>query len=105
MDNKLTSVKLFIVEQRSAWGTITPMKQKSDEQLHSEEKRMSSDFRFGNPDHGEKREAEQRKSPEFTFGSGMRRTNFVDVERRMKDQQALAADVKSKRQTDDDKTG
>ena len=100
VDNKSTSVKLFIVEQRSAWGTITPMKQKDDE-----EQRRSPDIQFGNPDHGDKREAEQRKSPELTFGSRMRLTDFVDVERRMKEQQALVTDIKSERQTDDDKTG
>ena len=35
----------------------------------------------------------------------MSRSDFEDVERRMKEQQALVADIKSKRQTDDDKTG
>ena len=105
VDNKSTSVKLFIIEQRSAWGTITPMKQKDDEQLLSEEQRKSPDIHFGRPDHGARREAEQRKSPELTFGTGLRLTDFVDVERRMKEQQVLAADIKSKRQTDDDKTG
>ena len=100
VDNKSTSVKLFIIEQRSAWGTITPMKQKDDE-----EQRRSPDLQFGNPDHGDKREAEQRKSPELTFGTGMRRTDLVDVERRMKEQQDLVTDIKSKRQTDDDNTG
>ena len=81
------------------------MKQKDDEQLHSEEQRMSPDLHFGQPDHEARRAAEQRKSPELTFGTGMRLTDFVDVERRMKEQQALVADIKSKRQTDDDKTG
>ena len=81
------------------------MKQKDEEQLHSEEQRMSPDFHFGNPDHGARREAEQRKSPELTFGSGMRRTNFEDVERRLEETHDLAADIRSKRQTDDDKTG
>ena len=104
VDNKSTSVKLFIIEQRLAWGTITLIKQKDEEQLQREEEHMSPDIHFGNPNHGEKREAEQRKSPELTFGTGMRRTDFVDVERRMKEQQALVADIKSKRQTDDDKT-
>ena len=66
---------------------------------------MSPDIHFGRPDHGVRREAEQRKSPELTFGTGLRLTDFVDVERRMKEQQALAADIKTKRQTDDDKTG
>ena len=99
VDNKSTSV----IEQRSAWGTITPMKQKDDEQLHSEEQRSSPDIHFGRPDHGAKGEAEQRKSPEIRFG--MSRAEFLDVERRMKEQQALAAEFKSKRQTDDDKTG
>ena len=32
VDNKSMSVKLFIVEERSAWGMITPMKQKDDEE-------------------------------------------------------------------------
>ena len=105
MDNKLTSVKLFIVEQRSAWGTITPMKQKDDEQLLSEEQRKSPDIHFGNPNHADKQVSEQRRSPELTFGSRMSRSDFEDVERRMKEQQALVADIKSKRQTDDDKTG
>ena len=100
VDKKSTTVKLVIIEQRSAWGTITPMKQKDDE-----EERRSLNLQFGNPDHGDKREAEQQKSSELTFGTGMRRTNFVDVERRMKEQQALVADIKSKQQTDDDKTG
>ena len=103
MDNKSTSVKLFIVEQCSAWGKIMPMKQKDDEQLHSKEQRMSPDIYFGRPDHGARREAEQRKSPELTFG--MRQADFLEVERRMKEQQALVTDIKSKRQTDDDKTG
>ena len=79
------------------------MKQKDDEQLLSEEQRKSPDIHFGRPDHGAKREAEQRKSPELTFG--MSRADFLDVERRMKEQQALVTDIKSKRQTDDDKTG
>ena len=103
VDNKSTSVKLFVIEQRSAWGTITPMKQKDDEQLHSEEQRSSPDIHFGRPDHGAKREAEQHKSPEIRFG--MSRAEFLDVERRMKEQQALAAEVKSKRPMDDHKTG
>ena len=103
VDNKSTSVKLFIVEQRSAWSTITPMKQKDDEQLHSEEQRRSPDIHFGRPDHGDKVEKEQRKSPEITFG--MSRADFLDAERRLKETHALAADIRSKRQTDDDKTG
>ena len=105
VDNKSTSVKLFIIEQRSAWGTITPMKQKDDEQLLSEEQRKSPDIHFGNPNHADKQVSEQRRSPELTFGSRMSRSDFEDVERRMKEQQALVADIKSKRQTDDDKTG
>ena len=103
MDNKSTSVKLFVIEQRSAWGIITPMKQKDDEQLQREEQRSSPDIHFGRPDHGDKVEKEQRRSPEIRFG--MSRADFLDVERRMKEQQALAADIESKRQTDDDKTG
>ena len=84
VDNKSTAVKLFIVEQRSAWGMITPMKQKDKEQLHGEEQRKSPDIHFGNVEHRARREAEQRRSPELTFGSGMGRTNLEDVERRMK---------------------
>ena len=103
VDNKSTSVKLFVIEQRSAWGTITPMKQKEDEQLQSEEQRSSPDIHFGRPDHGGKVEKEQRKSPEIRFG--MSRADFLDVERWMKEQQALVAAIESKRQTDDDKTG
>ena len=68
VDNKSTSVKLFIVEQRSAWGTITPMKLKDSEEKQGEDQRMSPDIHFGRPDHGAKRVEEQRKSPELTFG-------------------------------------
>ena len=81
------------------------MKQKDEDQLQGEIQRMSPDIHFGNPNHADKQVSEQRRSPELTFGSRMSRTDFVDVERRMKDQQALAADIRSKRQTDDDKTG
>ena len=84
VDNTSTAVKLFIVEQRSAWGTITPMKQKDEEQLQREEEHMSPDIQFGRPGH---------------------RADMEEVERRLRDQHALVADIKSKRQTDDDKTG
>ena len=57
VDNKSTAVKLFIVEQRSAWGTITPMKQKEEEQPQREEQHMSPDIYFGQPDHRARREA------------------------------------------------
>ena len=105
VDNKSTSVKLFIVEQRSAWGTITPMKQKDDEQLQSEQQRKSPDIHFGRSDHGARGEAEQRRSPDIQFGRPGHRADMEEVERRMREQHALVADIKSKRQTDDDKTG
>ena len=46
VDNKSTSVKLFIVEQRTAWGTITPMKQKDEDQLQGETQKMSPDIHW-----------------------------------------------------------
>ena len=105
VDNKSTSVQLYVVEQRSAWGTITPIKQKDEDQLQREEQRMSPDFHFGQPDHRARKEAEQRRSPELTFGSRMSRTNFEDVEHRLRETHALAAEIRNKCQTDDDKTG
>ena len=89
VDNKSTSVKLFIVEQRTAWGTITPIAQKEEEQVQGEDHSKSPDIHFGNPN--------RRVIPGLN--------TFEDVERRMAEQQALVSDIKSKRQTDDDKTG
>ena len=65
---------------------------------------MSPDIHFGQPDHRARKEEEQQKSPDITFGR-LNRSQMEEVERRMKEQQALVADIKSKRQTDDDKTG
>ena len=85
VDNKFVSVKFFVVEQYSAWGTITPLKPKDGEKRQQEE--------------------DQRMSPPLQFWQPNHRAEMEEVERRMREKQALVADIKSKRQTDDDKTG
>ena len=85
MLNKSTLVKMFVVDQHSSWGIVTPLKLKDERERQQDEahdEQTASPPQFGRPNHREEAMAE--------------------FERRIRAQKALVADIESKRQTDDD---
>ena len=86
VDNKSTSVKMFVVDQHPAWSVITSLKLKDEEERQQDEAQ------------------DQRTASPPTFGrQNHRQEPMAEVEGRRREQQALVADIESMRQTDDDK--